>query len=136
MADQFIAFDPDADEGERLAPEVRTEVAYIAPSAVLNGSITTAKLADLTVTTAKIDADAVTTVKIVDSSVTNAKLASDAVSTTKIAANSVTPPKVGTGVVTATDSAGATVATTIKYVTAAQYAGLTPDPNTLYFISA
>ena len=52
MADLFIAYDPTADAGERLAPEVRAEIAEVAPSTVLNGSITAAQflerdLADL-----------------------------------------------------------------------------------------
>lgn len=136
MADKFIAYDDAADPGERFAPEVRAEIAEVAPSVVLNGSITTAKLADDSVTQAKIGQEAVGAAELAPDAVETNKIKSSAVTTGKIAANAVTPPKVGTGVVTAVDSSDATVATVIKYVTAVQYAAITtPDPNTLYFIS-
>lgn len=136
MADQFIAFDPAANEGERLAPEVRTEIAFVAPSAVLNGSITTAKLADDSVTNSKIVAGAVTSTEIATNGVTAVNITASSVTTAKIADGAVTPAKTTTGVVTSQDSAGNSASTIIKYVTAAQYAALSvPDPNTLYFIT-
>lgn len=136
MADLVFTYDPNANVGERLAPEVRAEIAVVAPSTVLNGSITTAKLAEDAVTTDKITTGAVTTNEIAVGGVTATNIASSAVSTAKIASQAVTPDKVGTGVVTSVDSTGATVATAIRYVTAAQYAAISsPDPNTLYFIS-
>lgn len=136
MADQFIAFDPEADEGERLAPEVRTEIAFVAPSAVLNGSITTAKLADDAVTQDKVAPGAVGSVEIVTGGVEAANLAAEAVTTGKIAADAVTPAKCGTGVVTAVDSSGNDVETREMYLTAIEYAAInTPDPNTTYYIS-
>lgn len=135
MADLFIAFDPAADEGERLAPEVRTEIAVVAPSAVVNGSITAAKLADDAVTQAKIAPGAVGSVEVATGGVNTVNLASSAVTTDKLASGAVTPAKVGAGVVKAVDASGNSTETTLKFVTAAQYAGLTPDPNTVYFIS-
>lgn len=135
MADLFIAYDPEADEGERLAPEVRTEIAYVAPSAVLNGSITTAKLDDDAVTQDKIYPGAVGTVEIATGGVDTINLADGAVTEDKITTGAVTPSICGTGVVTAVDSSDNDTETVMKFVTAAQYAGLTPDPNTLYIIT-
>lgn len=136
MADQFIAYDPSADAGERLAPEVRAEIAVLAPSTVLNGAVTTAKLADDAVTAAKIAAGSVGNPELAGGAVATANIASGAVTADKLAGSSVTPAKCSTGVVTSTDVSSNSVATTIMYLTAAQYAAIvSPNPNTLYFIS-
>lgn len=137
MADDlFIIYDPDADEGERLAPEVRTEIAAVAPSAVLNGSITTLKLQDAAVTNAKLAVNSVAYTNIIDNAVRTAGIQAAAVTTAKIADAAVTPAKTTTGVVCAVDNSGTTVATRIMYLTAAQYAAIgSPDSNTLYFIN-
>lgn len=135
MADLFIAFDPTADEGERLAPEVRTEIAAVAPSAVLNGSITTAKLADDAVTQAKIYPGAVASTELATGGVDAINLAAGAVVTEALGSAAVVPSKCGTGVVTAVDSSDNDLETLIKVLTAAEYAAIgSPDPNTLYFI--
>lgn len=136
MADLFIAYDPDADPGERLAPEVRTEIAVVAPSAVLNGSITTAKLADDAVTQAKIYPGAVGSTEIATGGVAAVNLATGAVESAALAAGAVVPAACGTGVPTAVDNADNPTETVIKFVTSAEYGSLTPDPNTLYMISA
>jgi len=136
VADLFIAYDPEADAGERLAPEVRTEIAVVAPSAVLNGSITTAKLADDAVTQDKIYPGAVGSVEIATGGVSAVNIATDAVSSDKIAAGAVVPASCGTGVPTAVDNADNPTETIFKFVTAAEYGALTPDPNTVYLISA
>ena len=136
MADQFIAFDPAANAGERLAPEVRTEIAVVAPSTVLNGSITTAKLAELSVATGKIIDGSVTTAKIATNGVESVNIKALAVTTAKIADDAITPAKCGTGVPTAVDVTGNALETVFKYLTAAQYAALTPDANTFYFLSS
>lgn len=136
MADQFIAYDPAANAGERLAPEVRTEIAVVAPSAVLNGSITTAKLAELSVATGKIIDGAVTTTKIATNGVATVNITASSVTTAKIADDAITPAKCATGVPTAVDATNNPLETVFKYLTAAQYAALTPDANTFYFTSA
>lgn len=137
MPELFIAIDLDADQGEQLAPEVRTEIAAVAPSAVVNGSITTAKLADDAVTQPKIGPGAVGSTEIATSGVEAVNMAADSVTTTKITDAAVTPAKTGTGVVTAVDSTDNTVAAVVKFVTAAEYSAIgSPDPNTLYFVSA
>lgn len=137
MADLFIAFDPDADAGERLAPEVRTEIAVVAPSVVVNGSITSAKLASDAVTQAKIYPGAVGTTEVASGGIDAVNLATGAVTTNKLGDNAVTPVKCGTGVPTAVDSSDNPTETILKFLTAAQYAAIsTPDPNTVYFISS
>lgn len=93
----------------------------VTQGAVADGSITTAKLANLSVATAKvIDAaiteaklasNAVTTAKIVDLSVTAAKLAASAVETAKIADGAVTTDKIGAKQVTGAKIADLTIAT-------------------------
>jgi hypothetical protein len=136
VADQVVCFDPTQDPGERLAPEVRQEIAEVAPSAVVNGSITTAKLAQDAVTTDKLDDGAVTSPKIAQGGVAAINLGPESVTTAKIADNGVTPEKCGTGVVTAADASNNAVETIISFVTAAEYAALmSPDPNTTYFIA-
>jgi len=136
VADLFIAYDPSADPGERLAPEVRTEIAVVAPSAVLNGSITTAKLADDAVTQAKIYPGAVGSTEIATGGVAAVNMATGAVESDALAAGAVVPAACGTGVPTAVDSADNPAETVLKFLTSAEYGALTPDPNTLYFISA
>ena len=61
---------------------------------VEDGSITTAKLADKAVTTAKIDDIAVTTAKLADEAVTTAKIDDIAVTTAKLADEAVTADKI------------------------------------------
>ena len=138
MADpRWVSLDLDAAEGERLSPQMRAEIATVAPSAVVNNSITTAKLRDAAVTRAKLAAGAVGTSEIDTAGVGTANLASGAVTADKIAADAVTPAKCGTGVVTAVDSSGNAVETVVRFLTSAQYAAIgSPDPNTTYFISA
>ena len=60
---------------------------------LMDGSVTTPKLADEAVETAKIDDGAVTTPKLSDDAVTNAKLADDAVQAAQIADGTITEPK-------------------------------------------
>jgi hypothetical protein len=122
--------------GQQVAPELAAEIAALAPSAVVNGSITTAKLADDAVTGAKIAPGAVGSVEIATNGVAAVNIAADAVSTAKIANGSVTPAKTGTGVMTVVDSTNTAIQGITKPLTAAQYAALgTYDPNTFYFVS-
>lgn len=68
---------------------------------VLDGSITTAKLAALAVTTAKIDAGAVTDAKLADGAVVDGKVGAAAVGTTNLKDSAVTTAKLADGAVTA-----------------------------------
>ena len=67
---------------------------------IANTAITTAKLADASVTEPKLATDAVTTVKIKDGNVTTVKLADAAVTTDKIKDGNVTTPKLADNAVT------------------------------------
>lgn len=138
MADpRWVSLDLDAAEGERLSPQMRAEIATVAPSAVVNNSITTAKLRDAAVTRAKLGGGAVGSGELDSAAVTTAKLADGAVTAAKLADDAVTPAKCGTGVVTAVDSAGNPTENIVRYLTSAQYAAIaSPDPNTTYMISA
>lgn len=132
-----IFFRPDEDEGSRLAPEIIAEIQFVAPSTVTNGSITEAKMADDSISTRTIKDGAVTTDELGDVAVTNPKLAPEAVTTDKIDDDAVTRAKAGVGVATAVDSTDSPINLELKRVTEAQMAAITsPDPNTLYLISA
>ena len=136
MADQIIAYDPDQDPGERFAPEVRTEIAFVAPSTVVNGSITAAKLADSAVITGKLAPGAVTTEKIATGGVDVLNLAAGAVTEVKLADNAVTPSKCGTGVPTCVDESDNATEVVFKFLTSAEYGALQAvDPNTVYLIT-
>jgi hypothetical protein len=135
VADElFIEYDPGAPVGQRLAPEVVAEIEEVAPSAVVNGSITTAKLADKSVTTAKVADGAVGSVQLATKGVKTVNIDDAAVGTAQLADGAVAPAKTGIGVSTARDASGSYVADLTVYLTAAQYAALTPDPNTTYAI--
>ena len=137
MADLFIAFDPNADPGSRLAPELVAEIGVVAPSVVLNGSITTAKMALQAITEACIYPGAVGSTEIATGGVATVNLATGAVTAAKIGTDAVTPNACAPGVVTAADTNGNPAATVIVVMTAVQYAALTtPDPNTLYFVTS
>lgn len=136
MAEKFVALDLSKDPGERLAPEMRAEIAEVAPSVVVDGSITTDKLADNAVNRVKIADAAIGPDELDVSAVKTTHITNEAVTTGKLAASAVTPDKCDTGVVTCVDSSDNAVETIVKYVTAVEYSALaTPDPNTLYFIS-
>ena len=136
VADLFIAYDPSQPAGQRLAPEVRTEIAVVAPSTVNNGAITTAKLAPAAVTTDKITNAAVTSAKIAPSGVETSNIKDAAVTTPKLGDASVTRAKAAAGVVTSRDLAGNAFKIDMLPLTAAQYAAIpTPDPNILYLIT-
>jgi len=64
---------------------VKITDANVTTAKLADDAVTTVKIADANVTTAKLADDAVTTVKIIDANVTTAKLADDAVTTAKLA---------------------------------------------------
>lgn len=136
MADLIIfALDMSKPVGQRLSPELIAEIQAVAPSAVTNGSIKTAKLEDKAVTTAKIADGAVGTNQIATGGVDTVNLADAAVTTSKIANDAVTIDKAGVGVVTAVDADDEPIECREKFVTTTEYAAIvSPDPNVTYFI--
>jgi hypothetical protein len=68
---------------------------------IANNAVTTTKIADEAVITAKIANNAVTSDKIADNAVTTTKIATNAVTTAKIADNAVTSTKISTSAVRA-----------------------------------
>jgi len=84
---------------------------------ILDANVTTSKLADSAVTSVKLADNSVTTLKIVDSAVTEAKIANDAVTTVKILNNNVTTGKIADSAVTAVKLASDSV-TTVKILDA------------------
>ena len=136
MPDLFVSLDQTQIPGEQFAPEVRAEIAVVAPSVVDDGDITTGKLADDAVTSEKLHDDAVHPEHIADNAVESAAIDDDAVQTAHIADDAVTRAKAGVGVMTATDKTGTarTLETSGPY-TLAEFGGIaSPDPNTIYVI--
>lgn len=135
MAQLVFTFDSDQPLGERLAPELREEIAYLAPSTLSDGGVTTPKIKDGAVTTQKIGNGAVTSPKIGSKEVKAVNLDDGAVGTAALGDGAVTDAKAGAGVVTAHDSDGA--ALTLDFVPISQEDWVLldqPDPNTFYAV--
>lgn len=82
-----------------------------------DGSVTTVKIVDGNVTSAKLADGSVTTVKLADANVTSAKIATGAVGSTQLASGSVIAAKIAAGAIGTTQLADANV-TTAKLVDA------------------
>lgn len=137
MALIVFALDMSEPVGSRLAPELIAEIQAVAPSVVVNGSISTAKLADKAVEESKIADGAVTSPKIAQNGVDTINIADTAVTAEKLAEDSVTGRAIGVGAVRVVDSDDEEIALTIKFVTTTQYATIvSPDPNVEYHIKA
>ncbi|OBC03386.1 hypothetical protein A5784_14235 [Mycobacterium sp. 852013-50091_SCH5140682] len=122
--------------GERLSPQMRAEIEEVAPSGLVNGAVTTAKLAEKAVATGKLADGAVTTEKIATNGVEAVNLAPGAVTTAKLDDDSVTAAKAGIGVVTAYDKDGNPVEAPIVFMTQTEYAAITPVPGVTYMLRA
>jgi hypothetical protein len=83
----------------------------ISTAKLADGSITSAKIVGLAVTEGKLADDAVTTTKIANGSVTAGKVASDAITTLKLADNAVITQKITDGAVNAAKLASDAVTT-------------------------
>jgi hypothetical protein len=82
-----------------------------------DNAVTSAKIADGTITTADIGASAVTSVKIADATVAAADIAPNAITTIKVANSAITDEKIATGAVTGAKiaQAGATSGQVLKW---------------------
>lgn len=117
-------YDPSQPVGQRLSPEMRAEIAALAPSVVTNGSVTGPKLADGAVGSAKLGAGSVDTTKIATGGVAAINLKAGAVSTAALADESVTPDKAGIGVPTAQDTSGNPISLTFVPISKSDFQAL------------
>lgn len=136
MAKLVPYLDTEKPAGQQLSPEMRAEIAEVAPSGLTNGSVTTAKLAEKAVATAKLADGAVTSTKIATNGVEAVNLGPGAVTTTKLDDNSVTAAKAGLGVVTAFDKDGNPIDAPTVFMTQTEYAAITPVPGVTYMLRA
>lgn len=133
--DYVFTFDPTAEAGEKLAPEVRAEIEVLAPSTLNDNAVTTPKIVDGAVTHAKLATDAVYSANIAAGEVDTINLAPDAVTADKIADGAVVPAATGVGVVTAQDSGGVATDLHLVPISVLDHAAIvTPDPTAVYLI--
>lgn len=120
-----------------MPPEMRAEIAILAPATVGPNTITQDKLADQSVGTAQLQDQAVGAPELALGAVGAQQLALGAVGTNQLAAGAVTGPKTGAGVMKVNDSNGTPISITAVFLTASQYSALSaPDPNTLYLLTS
>lgn len=124
--------DMDKPPGQRFAPQVREEIAEVAPSTVNDGEITTNKLDDRAVTNPKIALGAVQSENIGAKQVKTANIDDQSVGTDQLDDEAVTPDKAGPGVMTVFDSSGNPIQAATIVVTDQEWSSLTPAPNTFY----
>jgi len=87
------------DKGIKILYSDGTDIQVVDLS-TLSGTVATAQIANLAVTTAKLDTAAVTAVKITQSTITQAKLASNSVGTAQLQTNAVTAVKITQSTIT------------------------------------
>jgi len=132
----FLGLDLNQPVGSRLSPLAVAEIQAVAPSVVVNNSITTAKMRDEAITTPKLANGAVTTEKIQAQGVQTANLKDGSVTTAKLATAAVTKANAGTGMVTGSYSDGTAASFDVVPLSAAEYAQRTPLAGTVYLILA
>ena len=93
----------------RYTPTSSSWTAWKMVGEVLDGSITTAKLANDAVTEAKLSNSSVTSAKIVDGTIVNADIADGTISGAKLANATITGGKIAANAVTATNIANSTI---------------------------
>lgn len=96
---------------ERLTNERNPINGSVSTAKLADAAVETSKIADLAITTAKIANDAVVTAKIVDSAITSAKIFDGAISTVKIADNAITNAKIEDDAITSSKLAANSVNT-------------------------
>lgn len=134
MPEVVATLDTDAEPGEKFSPQVRAEIAEVAPSTLNDGAVTTPKVADEAITNPKLAPGAVHSENIAAGEVKADNLAAGAVGTAALDDGSVTDTKAGPGVMTTHDDEGNAITLGVVLISDADYAALgAPDPNTLYF---
>ena len=121
------------DKGIKILYADGTDIQVVDLS-TLSGTVATAQIANLAVTTAKLDTAAVTAVKITQSTITQAKLASNSVGTAQLQTNAVTAVKITQSTITQSKLAANSVGSNQLIstgVTAASYtaASITVDAD-------
>lgn len=131
-----IGYNPEMEPGQRLPPEVRAEIALLAPATVTPNSIVEDKLANGAVSRDKIKEKAVDGTRMADGAVSTEQLALGAVDTDRLKQGAVTGEKAGIGIAKAFDPAGSPISFRVVPITSTGYQSLpTVDPSTLYLIS-
>lgn len=141
MAELLIAYDPNKPEGQRLAAEVRAEVALLSTDGVIpNRSVGDDQLDDRSVTDRSLGDRAVDTRSIRDGAVGTDQLATRGVTGAVLATNAIRGEHIepGGGVPTAHDGNGNPIDLNFLPITSADYAALigagTTIPTTVYLI--
>lgn len=139
MPELLIAYDPSKPVGQRLAPEVRAEMALLASGTVPpSRSVGDDQLDDRSVTDRTIDDDAVDTRSIRDGAVTTDTIAPRSVTGAEVATQSLRGEHIAQGIPTSHDSNANEINLDFMPITSADYAALeaagTVDPNTAYLI--
>jgi hypothetical protein len=83
--------------------------AAITTSKIATNAVTTTQIADGTITAAKIAAGTIATANIAESSITTAKIADNSITTAKIADNSITTAKIADGTIAMADLADSSI---------------------------
>ena len=128
--------DTDATPGERFAPEIRQEIAEVAPSTLVNDAVTTPRIRDLAVTTEKLADGAVSSAKIATKGIKAINVDDGAVGTDQLDDAAVTDTKAGLGVATAHDAEGNPVACDFVFLTQSEYAAVDDEPGVTYMVRA
>jgi hypothetical protein len=107
-------------QGAGISGNLKLAEASISSAKILADAVITTKIADSAVTAEKINTDAVTTAKILDANVTTAKINDLAVTTAKILDANVTTAKIANGTVTVANLATSIETRTASDIAAAQ----------------
>lgn len=137
MAQGVVGFDASKPKGSKFTqPEVRAEIAGLAPTSPPDGSIGSNKLAPDAVTKEKMAPSSVGGAEIEPSGVGTSNIAPKAVTQDKLGDKSVGRVQAGPGVMTVRDVNGNPVTMEALVISATAHAllGANEDPNSLYLI--
>lgn len=132
-----VLFDPDQPAGSKFpSAAVRAEIAEVVPIDLQPGSVTGDKLADQAVGTEQLANGAVTAVQIASQGITTGNYEDGSITGPKIAAGAINAENCGAGVISVTDINGNSIMLKAVKCSSSDYAGITPDPNTLYIVTS